>query len=164
MLFDRFNGRGQMRMICKKFVFVAASSLVFIALPVFSQDSYEVNPFVISLGIPAPQDSAGGIIAADVDDDGAVDYLVTVPGHLAVYGNEGMKLWVLKTDVIVGSSSESHGLPGHNGPGIAAGDVDGDGKTEVVFPGKDGIIHIVNGQTGKEKATAKPPVPNGARR
>ena len=153
-----------MHMFFKKFVFVVTLGLVFIALPVFSQDGYEVNPFVITLDIPASQDSAGGIIVADVDDDGAMDYLVTVPGHLAVYGNNGMKLWILKTDVIVGSSSERHGLPGHNGPGVAVGDINGDGATEVIFPGKDGIIHIVDGQTGKEKAAAKPPVPDGAQR
>ncbi len=150
--------------ICEKVVLVAVFVIISVALPVFSQNSYDVNPFVISLDVPAPQDSGGGIIVADVNDDGAMDYLVTVPGHLAVYGNDGKKLWILKADVVVGSSSEGHGLPGHHGPGVAAGDVDDDGKTEVVFPTKDGIIHIVEGATGKEKATAKPPVPAGARR
>jgi hypothetical protein len=129
-----------------------------------SQIPYSANPFVVTLDIPAPQDSAGGIIVADVDDDGAMDYLVTVPGHIAVYGNDGTKLWILKTDVVVGSSSESHGLPGHNGPGVAAGDLDNDGKTEVLFLTRDGAFHVVAGATGKEKASAKPSVPKGAQR
>ena len=101
---------------------------------------------------------------ADVDDDGKMDYLVTVPGHLAVYGNSGRKLWIKKTNIGVGGQSESQGLPGHCGPGVAAGDVDDDGKCEVVFLTKDSVVHIVNGKSGKEEARAKPPYPKGAAR
>jgi len=145
-----------------KELLIAVFMSVFFVLPAYSEGTYEVNPFVISLEVPAPQDSAGGIIVADADDDGAMDYLVTVPGHVAVYGNDGQKLWIEKTDIVVGSSSETHGLPGHHGPGLAAGDVDDDGKTEVIFLTRDGVLHVVEGETGKQKATAKPPVPDGA--
>jgi hypothetical protein len=122
------------------------------------------GPFVIKLEIPAPQDSAGGVITADVDDNGTMDYLVTVPGHLAAYGGDGKRLWVLKEDIVVGGSSESDGLPGHCGPGVAAGDVDDDGKCDVVFITKDSVIHVVEGATGREKAKGAPPVPEGAQR
>jgi hypothetical protein len=44
-----------------------------------------LKPFVIKLEIPPPQESEGGMIVADVDNNGTMDYLVTVPGHLAVY-------------------------------------------------------------------------------
>lgn len=125
---------------------------------------YKSNPFVIKLDIPAPEGSAGGLIVADVNDDGRMDYLVSVPGHLAVYGNDGAKLWVKRTDLGVGGQSESQGLPGHHGPGVAAGDVDGDGKCEVVFLTRDSVVHVVEGATGREKANAKPPVPEGAAR
>ena len=126
--------------------------------------AYRENPFVIKLDIPAPQDSPGGILVADVDNDGRMDYLVTVPGPVAAYANDGTKLWVLKTDVVVGSSSENEGLPGHNGPGVAAGDVDGDDRCDVVFLTKDSMFHVLDGQTGHEKATAKPPHPDLAQR
>ena len=119
---------------------------------------------VIKLEIPPPTDSAGGIIAADVDDDGKPDFLVTVPGHLAVYGNDGRRLWVKKTDIAVGGQSESQGLPGHHGPGVAVGDVDGDGRAEVVYLTKDSVFHVADGASGREEATAKPPVPEGAAR
>ncbi len=120
-------------------------------------EAYKSNPFVVKLAIPSPKDSAGGIIVADINNDGKMDYLVTVPGHLAVYGNDGKRLWIKKTNIVVGGSSESQGLPGHCGPGVAAGDVDGDGKCEVVFLTKNSVVHIVDGETGREEANAKPP-------
>jgi hypothetical protein len=119
---------------------------------------------VIEFDVPAPDDSAGGIVVADVNDDGRPDYLVTVPGHLAVYDNGGKRLWIAKTDLVVGTQSESQGLPGHHGPGVAAGDVDGDGRTEVVYLTNDGGLHVVGGADGSEEAAAKPPVPDGAQR
>lgn len=127
-------------------------------------ECYEANPFVIALEIPAPETSAGGIVVADLDNDGRMDYLVTVPGHVAAYSNDGAKLWVKKCDVNVTSKSENNGLPGHHGPGIAAGDVDGDGRCEVVFLTRDSVVHFVDGATGEEKAVAKPPCPDGAER
>jgi len=123
--------------------------------------------FVIQLGIPGPtsaEDSTGGIIAADVTGDEKPDYLVTCTGHLAVYDNSGRKLWIEKTDIVVGGQSESQGLPGHDGPGVMADDVDGDGRTEVIFLTRDGLLHVVDGAKGAEKQTARPPVPQGAER
>jgi hypothetical protein len=93
-----------------------------------------------------------------------MDYLVTVPGHVAAYANDGTKLWVLETDVVVGGSSEREGLPGHNGPGVAAGDVDGDNHCEVVFLTKDSTLHILDGETGRQETTAKPPYPDQTER
>ncbi len=122
---------------------------------------------VIPLDIPGPKDSddsAGGIIVADVDGDGRMDYLVTCIGHLAVYRNDGRKLWVAKVDISVGGQSEQLGLPGHHGPGVAAGDVDRDGRCEVVFLTRDSTVHVVDGATGKPKGSARPRVPKGAAR
>ena len=145
-------------MLAVVFVFAAGISVG------CAEQAYPSNPFVIELEVPAPKDSAGGVIVADVNDDGKMDYMVTVPGHLAVYGNDGRKLWVKKTRIVVGGSSERYGLPGHCGPGVAAGDVDADGRCEVVFLTKDSVLHVVDGATGKEKANARPPVPDGAKR
>lgn len=148
----------------KQTAVVGAMALLIPLVPAGADGSQLPTPVVIKLEIPPPQESEGGLIVADVDNDGAMDYLVTVPGHLAVYANNGRRLWVNRTDLVVGGQSESQGLPGHHGPGVTAGDVDGDGKCEVVFLTKDGLLHVVDGATGTEKARAKPPVPKGAQR
>jgi len=119
---------------------------------------------VIMLDIPEPKDSAGGITASDIDNNGRPDFLVTVPGHVAAYSNNGKKLWIHTVDIVVSRQSEAEGLPGHHGPGVAIGDVDGNKFVEVVYLTKDGIIHIVDGRSGKEKATALPPTPKGTAR
>jgi len=125
---------------------------------------YPSNPFVIHLDIPGPADSAGGIITAELDSDGQLDYLVTVPGHIAAYSHRGGKLWVHHVDLRVGGSSERVGLPGHHGPGVVTTDIETDGATEVMYLTNDSVLHVVDGRTGKEKWTARPPVPKGAER
>jgi len=126
--------------------------------------SYPASPFIIDLDIPAPADSAGGIVVWDIDNDGLIDYLVTVPGHVAAYAHDGSKRWIHQVDVRVGGSSEAEGLPGHNGPGVTAGDIDGDGETEVLYFTNDNTLHVVNGADGAEKWTAQPPNPEGTER
>lgn len=125
---------------------------------------YSTNPFVIDLGLPSHEDTAGGMVSADLDGDGLMDYLVTCPGHVAAYNHHGKPLWRLEVDVLVGASAESQGLPGHHGPGVQAGDVDVDGRTEVVFLTRDGSLHIVDGATGKGKSRHAPKPPEGAQR
>ncbi len=145
-------------------VVVGTMALLIPLRPAEASESVQPKPVIIKLELPPPQESEGGLIVADVNNDAAMDYLVTVPGHLAVYANNGRKLWVRQIDLVVGGQSESQGLPGHHGPGVAAGDVDGDGKCEVIFLTKDRVLHVVDGATGKDEVNAKPPVPNGSER
>lgn len=123
-----------------------------------------VSRVVIPLEVPVCEDSAGGIIAADINDDGAMELLVTAPGYLGAYSTAGSLMWSRRCEVRVGGQSESEGLPGHHGPGVQAGDVDGDGRTEVVFLTQDSRLHVVAGQSGAEKWSATPPCPSGAER
>ncbi len=120
---------------------------------------------VIPLEIATPvEDSAGSMIAADVDDDGAMELLVTAPGWLGCYRPDGTKMWSKEIEIRVGGQSESQGLPGHHGPGVVAADADADGTTEVIFLTQDSVLHAVAGATGEEIWTATPPVPEGAER
>lgn len=100
---------------------VGTMALLIPLLPAGASEAVPSRPVVIKLDMPPPQESEGGLIVADVDNDGAMDYVVTVPGHLVVYGNNGRKLWLKQTEIVVGGQSESQGLPGHHGPGVAAG-------------------------------------------
>jgi rhamnogalacturonan lyase-like protein len=144
---------------------IAASLILLIATSAATADVRQ--SLTIDLPIPGPandDDSTGGILVADVNGDNNPDFLVTCQAHLAVHDNSGKKLWIKKGDIGVGGQAESQGLPGHHGPGVAAGDVDDDGNCEVVYLSQDGTIHFVDGATGKPKATAKPPHPKGANR
>lgn len=117
---------------------------------------------VVPLEIAAPEDSSGSIIAADVDDDGRIDLLVSAPGYVGAYATDGTRLWSKRIDVCVGGQSESQGLPGHHGPGLQAGDVDGDGRTEVLFLDRQSTLHVLRGSDGSEKWSVRLAPPEGA--
>ncbi|MCX8066101.1 MAG: FG-GAP-like repeat-containing protein [Candidatus Hydrogenedentes bacterium] len=123
---------------------------------------YPQNPYIIKMEIPIPKDSAGGLIVADIDKDGRMDYLVTLKGYIACYNWSGEKMWTKQADIQVSTSSESEGLPGHHGPGIQAGDIDEDGKVEVLYLTQDGYLNVLNGSDGNLEWRANPGIPEGA--
>ena len=152
------NNEGDLQSLLKEQAEKGRGAMAFERSPNLKQRSFD-------LSIPSPEDSAGGIIVADVNVDGKMDFLVTVPGHLTAVANDGSELWTKKVDIGVGGQSESQGLPGHDGPGVAAGDIDGDGKVEVIYlTREDSTIHVCDGSTGNEKASVTPAVPEGAKR
>ena len=133
---------------------------------VFLQET-STKKFVISLEISAPKapkKSFGGLIAADVNDDDAYDLLVTAPGYIGAYATDGKLLWSKQIDVRVSGQSESQGLPGHHGPGVQAGDINDDGKTEVVFFDQSSTLHVLRGNDGRKMWSAKLEPPKGAKR
>jgi hypothetical protein len=134
-----------------------------IANHAMSQD-FTANRSVIALEVSAPKDSAGSLIAADVNDDGAYDLLVTAPEYVGAYTTDGNRLWSRRIDVRVGGQSESQGLPGHHGPGVQAGDINGDGKAEIVFFDQESTLHVLRGDDGREMWWAKLKPPEGAER
>ncbi|OZH54123.1 hypothetical protein AFK68_12935, partial [Hydrocoleum sp. CS-953] len=124
-----------------------------------------IKPKIIKLEeLPAEDERIGGIITADINDDGQKDFIITKPGHIVVYQGSGQKLWAKQINIQVTIKSEKNGLPGHFGPGVQAGDVDGDGKTEVLFLTKDNTLHIVEGESGKNKKTITLKSPEGTER
>lgn len=125
---------------------------------------YDANPFTFKLAQPRPDEVAGGIVAADVNNDDLMDYLYTAPGSVGAYDHFGKTLWVKPVDVHLLGVDGVVGLPGIHGPGVQAADVDGDGKTEVLFLKTDGNLVICDGATGKEERKVKPVLPEGAAR
>lgn len=61
--------------------------------------SSAIAPNILELYLPESNDRAGGLIAADVNNDGRKDFIITKPGHLVVYGNSGKKLWTKQIDI-----------------------------------------------------------------
>jgi len=147
-----------------------ASVLFVILLVVFVADNYaEADTFsakrtVIPLEVSVAEDSAGGIIAANLDGGDDYELIVTAPGYVGAYKAQGRRLWSWRTDVRIGGQSESQGLPGHHGPGVQAGDIDGDGRTEVLFLDQKNTLHILRGSDGRPIDTVNLTPPVGAQR
>ncbi len=110
-------------------------------------------------------DSAGGLIAADLDGDGRREVIVTAPGHVGAFRLDGKTLWRKEIDIRVSAgSSEGAGLPGHHGPAVQVADVDGDRRMEVLFLDQDDTVHVLDARTGKTERTIRFPHPKGAER
>ncbi|CDN17256.1 hypothetical protein RintRC_6598 [Richelia intracellularis] len=124
----------------------------------------QIKPQIIELDLPTKDNKVGGLITADVDDDGQKDFIITKPGHIAVYNHSGKKLWVKQIEIQVIGKSEKNGLPGWHAAGVQAADVDGDKQTEVLFLTKDKTLQIVQGKNGNIKKSITLDSPSGTER
>ena len=132
--------------------------------------NYPANPFVIGIRQPRLTER-GGLIVADFDDDGLLDYALSTKDDpvvneatratIGVYGHDGTVLWVRDVDLRINKGF--YGLPGIFGPGLAAGDVDGDSQTELLHLNTRNDLVIRNGLHGEvEQTIALPIVTRGA--
>jgi hypothetical protein len=119
---------------------------------------------VIQLDMPAADEDIGGVIAADVNDDGHMDFVVTKRNRIAVHDHSGIKLWSKPAGIQVTNKSERHGLPGTQAPGIQAADIDGDQKTEILYLTTDGFLTIAQGDSGVIRKSVELDTPPGADR
>jgi hypothetical protein len=123
-----------------------------------------LQPTVIGLDLPAASRGQGGVITADLNDDGKLDFLVSKVGHLAAYDGSGARLWVKQVDIQLTEEAETHGLPGLHAPGVQVADADGDGRTEVLLLDRRGALLILDGRTGDRRRRVAIPSPPGAQR
>ncbi|MFW5868912.1 MAG: hypothetical protein ACOCX2_13900 [Armatimonadota bacterium] len=145
-------------------VLLAVATLVFASATSAQELPGGVARHVIPLEVPVAEDSAGSMIAADLDGEWPMELLVTAPGYLGAYAADGRRLWSREVDIRVGGQSESQGLPGHHGAGVQAADIDGDGSTEVLFLTQDSTLHVLDGASGEDRWQAVIPPPEGAER
>jgi hypothetical protein len=123
-----------------------------------------LQPQTIELDLPLESNGMGGLVAADINNDGRKDFIVTKPGYITVTDHSGKSLWTKQVNLQVTQKAENNGLPGLHGPGVQAGDVDGDSKTEVLFLTQDGTLEILNGINGQSQASITLPSPDNTQR
>jgi len=108
----------------------------------------------------------GGVFTHDVNNDGSMDFVVTLGDKIVAYSQSGSVLWEADGDGIkICDYRTWSGLtdrcitnsPGLNHPGAIAGDTNGDGKQEVAYLTKDDKIRILDGDTGDEIAIYNAP-------
>lgn len=135
--------------------------------------AYEQTPFTIAIDPrQPPMTGRGGIIVHDLTGDGRMDYVLATkendfgPGRAAIsaYDWGGGLLWIADdVDIQMNGNAERHGLPGWKGPGIAAGDIDGDGAAEVLHLDTANRVVVRDGRTGAAERTLGPvALPDGA--
>lgn len=134
-------------------------------MAVHAQDYSDIKPKTIPMGFTIGDIGDGGVVAADLDSDGARELVVTAPGHIGGYSLDGERIWLIKADVRVSAgSSERHGLPGHQAPGVQVADIDGDGANELLFLDQSSTVHIHDAASGEAIRQAAVPKPDGAER
>ncbi|CAK7333545.1 unnamed protein product [Dovyalis caffra] len=78
----------------------------------------------------------GAVVAADINDDGKIELVTTdVHGNVAAWTSQGKEIWERHLKSLISQ-----------GPTI--GDVDGDGRTDVVVPTLSGNIYVLSGRDG----------------
>ncbi|MDH3347227.1 MAG: hypothetical protein OEM02_03890 [Desulfobulbaceae bacterium] len=117
----------------------------------------------IPLEISFAQGNGGSIIATDVDNNGSYDLIVTERGYIGAYATNGKLLWSRRLDIRLSEHAEIHGLPGLHGPGVQAGDINGDGKIEVLFLDQESRVRVLRGDTGQDLWSIKLEPPSGAK-
>ncbi|MFA3916181.1 rhamnogalacturonan lyase family protein [Ruegeria hyattellae] len=120
-------------------------------LPPAVASPYPENPMVFELDVPLTSPWKGGLFAHDLTGDGRMDFVITAPGHVAVYTAEGAPLWHVRDEINLGQDKRGFPFPGPHASGAIAGDMDGDGAEELAYLLPDGTLVIREGRTGQIK-------------
>lgn len=78
----------------------------------------------------------GQVLAADVNDDGKIELVTTdTRGNVAAWTSQGKEIWEVHLKSLIAQ-------------GPTVGDVDGDGRTDLVIPTISGRIYVLKGLDG----------------
>lgn len=99
----------------------------------------------------------GGLIATDINDDQQLDILVTRANSVAAYSLTEGELWKKTANINLSTQAEHKGLPGRQGPGIQAVDIDQDGQVEVLYLTAENSLEVLSGESGELKYQTKLP-------
>lgn len=109
----------------------------------------DLQPHVINLNTTFFEDSSGGLITAELDGDGQRDFVISQTDSIHAYSYSGQQLWTLNLPIQLSDKAERKGLPGLHGSGLQAGDIDQDGRVEVLFVTQENTLAVVDGATGE---------------
>lgn len=127
-------------------LFTITAAIICLGTNLFAQtEQYQTNPYEIPVSGSLYFDFGDHFMAADINGDGAVDYLYRTATHLWAYDHysTGDELW----------SYEAAPLDTVNGTTFTVADIDGDFQAEVILLDDANVIHVVNGLTGLNEQT-----------
>lgn len=96
-----------------------------------------------------PSEVYGGIFSHDLDGDGALDLVVTGPGFIDAYAQDGALLWTHEANIKLWEFSHH--------PSAIAGDLGGDGAQEIAYLSDGGEIAVLDARTGEAKWSFEAP-------
>ncbi len=112
---------------------------------------FDGNSLTVPLSLPAEFTGKGGLIAADVTGSGQMEIVITQPNYIAAYSPVDGKLWEQTVNIWLSDNANGEGLPGPNGPGIQAGDIDNDGVVEILYITPENKLEVLSGKSGELK-------------
>jgi len=134
------------------------------AISLFATSLYAgAHKTTFDIDLPVSIDrNPGGLIAADLDNDGDREIILTYINYIAAYELDGTQMWKRTDDIsiaTIGSGLESDGYPGRHAPGVQVANHDG-GTPEVFYLMRNGKLRILNARTGTVLHTKNLPTAN----
>ena len=112
---------------------------------IYRHDGTELRRLPVS-----PSYYPGYFTVADVDGDGSPDFIDSSMGYVQALRSDGRVLWVFALPPVPEVASTPATRSGS--ANVQAYDLDGDGISEVIVSGVDGV-HILDGRSGTEKVS-----------
>jgi len=129
----------------------------------FTKDGVPLEPTALpvrEIVTDAPEDPGwfGGTLAYDVDGDGHREIIVTADDYVGVFDLDGERTWSRRPDIYIPGTADDTRLQSH-APGVQLGDVDDDGRAELLFLAPGNQITVLDAATGMPDMVVNLPPP-----